>query len=230
MPDDELENVVRRADPDRWLASRLVGDPSERSDVLTLYAFDAELARAIHVTSSPLMAQVRLTWWSEALDEIADGGYVRSQPLAQRLCDLIRRRSLPRDLLRDLIEGRIAALGMAQLGEEAALEWADLVGGSCAVLAAVILGAGELAPGARAAGRLIGMGALARNGVITRQTLASRFQRMRRDANASARRLPASSFPAVAPATLVREQLGRPTASELSRRLRLVWAAARGRI
>ena len=230
MPDDEFEDVVRRTDPDRWLASRLVGDASTRSDLLTLYAFDSEMARAVRATSSSLMAQVRLTWWSEALEEIAGGGGIRRQPLAERLCELVRRRRLPIDLLADLIEGRIVVLGMAQLDEEAALAWAETVGGSATVLAAMTLGAGELAPEARPAGRLIGLGALVRGGVVGREALASRLPRMLVAANASARRLPAAAFPAVAPAVLVRDQIHGAAASELSRRLRLLWAAARGRV
>lgn len=230
MADDELEDVVRRTDPDRWLASRLIGDAADRSDILTLYAFDSELARAIRVTSNPLMAEIRLTWWSEALQEIADGGPVRAHPLAQRLCEVVRRRGLPTDLLAELIEGRIAALGMAQLDDEAALAWADAVGGSAAVLAAMILGAGEVAAEARPAGRLIGLGTLARGGVIERDKLAARIAPMLRDANRSARYLPASAFPGVAVAALARDQLRLETPSELSRRFRLLWAAARGKL
>jgi phytoene synthase len=230
LPDDELENVVRRTDPDRWLASRLVGDASTRLDLLTLYGFDAELTRAVRVTSSSLMAQIRLTWWSEAIEEIAGDGNVRRHPLAQRFCELVRRRRLPADLLSDLIEGRIVVLGMAQLDEDTALAWAEAVGGSATVLAATILGAGDLAPEARPAGRLIGLGALVRGGVVGREALASRLPRMLAEANASAQRLPASAFPAVAPAALVRDQVRGRAASELSRRLRLLWAAARGRV
>ena len=230
MAGDEIEDVVRRTDPDRWLASRLVGDARDRSDVLTLYAFDSELARAIRVTSSPLMAQIRLTWWSEALEEIASGGAVRSHPLAQRLCELVWGRGLPTDLFAELIEGRVAVLGMAQLGDEAALAWADTVAGSAAVLAAMILGAGDLAPAARTAGRLIGLGALVREGVLARADLAERLAPMLREANAAARRLPASAFPAIAAAALARDQLRASPSSELSRRLRLLWAAARGRL
>ncbi|HSZ50387.1 MAG TPA: squalene/phytoene synthase family protein [Caulobacteraceae bacterium] len=230
MPDDEFEDVVRRTDPDRWLASRLVGDVSARSDLLTLYAFDSELARAVRVTSSSLMAQIRLTWWSEALEEVAGGGNVRRHPLAQRLCELVRRRRLPADLLADLIEGRIAVLGMAQLDMDAALAWAGTVGGSASVLAATILGAGDNAPEARPAGQLIGLGALVREGVVGSEAVASRLPQMLVEANASARRLPASAFPAVAPAALVPDQIRGRSASDLSRRLRLLWAAARGRV
>ena len=230
MADDELEDVVRRTDPDRWLASRLVGDPADRADILTLYAFDAELARAIQVTSSPLTAEIRLTWWFEALEEIAGDGPVRAHPLAERLCGLVRRRALPTVLLQDLVEGRIAVLGMAQLDEPSALAWAETVGGSVAVLAALILGAGESAPNARAAGQLIGMASLVRRGLIPPATLAAMVGPMTRDANRSARGLPVRAFPSVAAAALARDQTGGRRASELERRLRLVWASVRGAV
>ena len=230
MADDDLEDVVRRADPDRWLASRLIADPRSRADVLTLYAFDAELARAVRVTSSPLMAQIRLTWWSEVLDEIADEGPVRAHPLAQGLCEMVRRRELPTDLLHDIVEGRITALGMSLLDDESALAWAEAVGGSIAVLAALILGAGSAAQDARPAGRLIGLGTLARAGAVDRASLAPRLALMFKAANGAAKRLPAQAFPAVAAASLARDRLSGRAPSELGQRLRLVWASLWGRV
>jgi 15-cis-phytoene synthase len=227
---DELEDVVRRADPDRWLASRLIGDPRQRADVLTLYAFDAELARAVRITSSPLMAEIRLTWWSEVLDEIAGEGPVRAHPLAQALGEVVHRRRLPIQLLREVVEGRIAALGMSQLDDATALAWADAVGGPAAVLAALILGAKDAASSARPAGCLIGLATLARGGAIDRAGFATRFGSMLNEANVSARRLPASAFPAVAAASLARDRLGDRAPSDLARGLRLVWAALRGRV
>ena len=76
-PADDLDALIRRVDPDRWLSSRFIGDREKRADVIALYAFDYELRRAAEATTSPLMAEIRLTWWSEALDEIYAGGPVR---------------------------------------------------------------------------------------------------------------------------------------------------------
>ncbi len=45
------------------------------------------------------MAEIRLTWWSEVLDEIYDGRPVRRHPTAQALAEAVRRRDLPRDPL-----------------------------------------------------------------------------------------------------------------------------------
>ena len=42
---EDLEQTVRRSDPDRWLASRFITDADMRADVIALYAFNNELAR-----------------------------------------------------------------------------------------------------------------------------------------------------------------------------------------
>lgn len=77
---------------------------------MTLYAFDHELARATAVTSTPLLAEIRLTWWIEMLDEAYGGQVVRRHPVAQALGELIARRALPRSAIEPMIEARLAAL------------------------------------------------------------------------------------------------------------------------
>jgi len=110
---DDLEAGVRRDLPDRWLASRFVGDPDVRADLIALYAFDRELARALSATREPLMAEIRLTWWSETLDEIFGDAAVRRHPVAQALAVAVGRRGLDRSLLEALIDGRLAVLNAA---------------------------------------------------------------------------------------------------------------------
>ena len=66
---DDLDDLIRRVDPDRWLTSRFVGDAAARGVLVALYAYDHELARALRVASAPLMAEIRLTWWREAASE-----------------------------------------------------------------------------------------------------------------------------------------------------------------
>src|SRR4051812_33884425 len=100
---DDLDDLVRRVDPDRWLSSRFVGDPRARADILAIYAYDHELARAPKVASNPLMGQIRLTWWNEALDEIFAGRLVRAHPTAQALADVVLRRGLAREPLEAMI-------------------------------------------------------------------------------------------------------------------------------
>src|ERR1700761_5099788 len=93
-PLEDLEDTVRRADQDRWLASRFIADPAARADVIALYAFDHVLARVPFQVSDPLMGEIRLTWWSEALDEIYGPGPVRAHPVALGLADAVRNRGL----------------------------------------------------------------------------------------------------------------------------------------
>jgi len=40
--DNDLDALVRRVDPDRWLASRFIADAARRADVMALYAFDQD--------------------------------------------------------------------------------------------------------------------------------------------------------------------------------------------
>jgi phytoene synthase len=85
LQDSDLDALIRRVDPDRWLSSRFIGQAAARADVIALYAFDYELARAPRVASNALLGEMRLTWWREALDEIFEGRAVRQHPAAQAL-------------------------------------------------------------------------------------------------------------------------------------------------
>ncbi|RVT84404.1 phytoene synthase [Rhodobacteraceae bacterium CCMM004] len=79
---------VRRGDPDRFLAA-MAAPPAARAVLFPLYAFTLEVARAPWVTKEPLIAEMRLQWWRDALDEIAARGLVRrhevTTPLAQAI-------------------------------------------------------------------------------------------------------------------------------------------------
>src|ERR1700761_667817 len=105
-PLEDLEDTVRRSDPDRWLASRFIAAAGARADVIALYAFDHVLARVPFQVSEPLMGEIRLTWWREALDEIYGAGPVRAHPVALALSDAVRPRGLSRAPLDALVEAR----------------------------------------------------------------------------------------------------------------------------
>jgi len=59
--------IVRRHDPDRFL-SALFAPAERRETLMTLYAFNHELARAREVVSQPTLALMRLAWWREVVD------------------------------------------------------------------------------------------------------------------------------------------------------------------
>jgi phytoene synthase len=227
---DDLDESVRRADPDRWLASRFVADRGLRADLISLYAFDLELDRARRVTTSPLTAEIRLTWWWEVIGEIFGDRTVRAHPVALAMQDVLNRRPLPRNLFEAMIDARIDVLGATTLDEPAALRWADGAGGSIAVLAASLLDPSGRSELARPAGRLLGLASLVRDGRLDRTSGRTLLRRALADADAAARALAPAAFPAVAAAALVDAEIGGGPTSELRRRLRLAWAVARGRL
>ncbi len=91
---DPIAALVRRHDPDRFL-SALFAPPEHRDALLTLYAFDHELARAREVTSEPHLALIRLHWWREVVE-----GARRRHEVATPLGELLDAGRLqPGDLL-----------------------------------------------------------------------------------------------------------------------------------
>lgn len=107
---EDLDALVRRVDPDRWLASRFILDAQNRADVVALYAFDYEVSRAHRVTSQALLAEIRLTWWSDAIAEIFEGRPVRRHPVTLALAEAVNRHDLPRDPFDAIIDARLPEL------------------------------------------------------------------------------------------------------------------------
>jgi phytoene synthase len=224
----DLDGDVRRVDPDRWLASRFIADPRARADVVSLYAFDHELARANAATSTALMAQIRLSWWREGVDAIYAGGPVRRHPTLEALATTIRSRGLTRDHFEAMIETRLGAAGMSRFAPGDALAWARGAQGALAQLSAQILGGPAQAELAAPAGAAWGLALLRGAGVAGGEAFDTQLRAILSDARISARRMSAAAFPAVLCATLVDRRAR--TASELEKRARLTLAALTGRL
>lgn len=235
-PLDDLEDTVRRADPDRWLASRFIADPEARGDVIALYAFDHVLARVPHQVSEPLMGEIRLTWWSEALDEIYGGGAVRAHPVALALADAVRRRGLVRAPLDALIETRFGDLSPEPFADlAAAAAYADMTAGALTQAAVQALGGGVDAPGAMLAGRAYGLAQMAhRRAIGGRSRLPAGLDvrgavaEARRAAAVDLRGLPVRAFPAVAYVCLARRYADGAHLTMLEKQARMVLAALTG--
>src|SRR5882757_3147653 len=113
----DLDAMVRGVDPDRWLSTRFIAQGPARADVIAIYAFDHELARAPRVASNALLAEMRLTWWREALEEIFEGKAVRQHPAAQALAGVVARRGLRREALEAMIDARYRELDATPMSE-----------------------------------------------------------------------------------------------------------------
>lgn len=101
---DACAALVERGDPDRFRAV-MAAPPHLRAQMLPLYAFNLEVARAPWVTEEPLIAEMRLQWWRDVVENAASGA-ARAHEVAGPLHDLIRDFGLPVKVLDRLIAAR----------------------------------------------------------------------------------------------------------------------------
>ena len=88
MSIDACASLVKRGDPDRFRAA-MAGPVTARPVLLVLYAFNIEVSRAPWVTQETMIAEMRLQWWRDALEEIAAGGPVRGHEVVDALAQVL---------------------------------------------------------------------------------------------------------------------------------------------
>lgn len=222
----DLDALVRRVDPDRWLSSRFVADPAARADLIAIYAYDYELARAPRTASNPLLGEIRLTWWREVLDEIYEDRPVRRHPTAEALAYAVKRRSLSRRPLEAMIDARYRELAPEPMNLPEALAWAEGTGGGAAEAAAQVLDRSADPATVRSAGAAWAIGRL-----MATAGLSGADSRTALDAAlAGARGVNVAAFPAVAHAALSRPRSKGERVTGLTARIRLLFAVLRGRV
>jgi phytoene synthase len=231
---DSLDAQVRRADADRWLASRFIADATARADVIALYAFNIELSGIAAAVREPLMGEIRLTWWREAVEAIIAGEPPRRHPVVEALSLAVRRRSLAAAPLQAMIEARFADLdGRAFDDAAAAQRYIDETAGAVIALAVAALGGGD-AEALRPLAQAWGLAGLARIGRLPTEIGPSELRQRIADGLSGARAgvaaLPVAAFPAIAYAALARPYAAGRTPSELEKRLRLTLAVLAGRV
>jgi phytoene synthase len=249
-PDHDLDEKVRAADPDRWLATRFA--PADaRADLVTLYALNDELARVGEHVTNPLMGEIRLAWWREGLESMAGGGAPRAHPVMTALQPAVAAGRLPMSLLDTLVEARHADLETAPFADEAALvAYIDGTAGAVMAAAAHALDPAATPQAVVGAARAWGWAGLYRAGAAwtargRRWTplawadaseaeiashIAHRVEAALKTASEELKTLPVGAFPAVAYATLARPYLKHQRLTDLGRQARLVVAVTRGRI
>lgn len=90
--------IVEKGDPERFAAA-MASPVAARAVLFPLYAFNVEVSRAPWVTQEPMIAEMRLQWWRDALEEIANGGHVRRHEVVtplSRVLDATSARRLDR--------------------------------------------------------------------------------------------------------------------------------------
>ncbi|MEM1276975.1 MAG: squalene/phytoene synthase family protein [Pseudomonadota bacterium] len=137
MAEPELsptEQLVREGDPDLFLAALFTAEPL-RGRLMTLIAFDIELAKASRRSADPIINSLRLQWWRDVVDEAAMGDPPRAHDVAGPLARLVRDASLSAEQFEPLMAGyeREASAPFDAHGFDA---WADQRFGGFLALAA----------------------------------------------------------------------------------------------
>jgi phytoene/squalene synthetase len=88
-------DLVKRGDPDRFRTAMLA-EGNGRAALLVLYAFNLEVARAPWIASEPMIAEMRIQWWADAIAEIFEGRPVRRHEVVSPLAEVIGKHDLPR--------------------------------------------------------------------------------------------------------------------------------------
>jgi phytoene/squalene synthetase len=122
----------------------MAAPPAARGALMGIYAFNVEVSRAPWVTAEPMIAEMRLQWWVDALSEIAVGDRVRSHEVATPLAEIVRLHNLSTGLFTDLVAARRFDIHKDPPADEAALRaYLDATSGNLMWLAARVLGAPE---------------------------------------------------------------------------------------
>lgn len=145
MTVDACAELVAKGDPDRFAAT--MSAPRElRGRLLVLYAFNLEVARAPWVTQEPMIAEMRIQWWVDAIAEIFEGREPRRHEVVSPLVDVIAEAGLTREAFDQLMQARRQDI----YGEPAAdmtvlWDYLDATSGGLVELAATALGASSAA-------------------------------------------------------------------------------------
>jgi NADH dehydrogenase [ubiquinone] 1 alpha subcomplex assembly factor 6 len=148
--------LVRRHDRDRFQTA-LFAPPARREALFALYAFNYEVARVREIVTEPMLGQIRLQWWREAIAAAFAGGAPGEHPVVLALTTAIREFGLSRASLDSLVDSR-----ERDLAPEPPADLAELEGyaeASSAMLVRLALEAlGVRTPEARDLAREIGIG------------------------------------------------------------------------
>ncbi len=97
--------LVARGDPLRFRAT-MAAPLAAREALLPLYAFNLEVARAPWLTEEPMIAEMRLQFWRDVVEEAAECKPARAHEVAAPLTHLIQTKGLPGDLLDGIVAAR----------------------------------------------------------------------------------------------------------------------------
>jgi phytoene synthase len=145
---------IRRFDNDRFLCS-LFAPAAEREALAAVYAFNVEVARIRESVGEPLLGEIRLQWWRDAIEGIY-AGRPSSHQVVVALDQAVRGFGLSRCHFERVVEARVFDLDDAPPPDLAALvDYADATSATLSALSLEVLGADG--DGVRRAARDVGI-------------------------------------------------------------------------
>lgn len=99
--------IVRRHDRDRFMTALVLPD-DRREAVLTIYAFNHEVAKIADAVTETLAGQIRFQWWSDMIGEAVSDGSVRPHEVGTPLAETIRRYDLGQEPFQRILRIREA--------------------------------------------------------------------------------------------------------------------------
>jgi 15-cis-phytoene synthase len=111
-----LIDAARDGEPDRLAAALLAPEP-QRNALLALAAFSSELRRIPYAVKEPMMGEVRLQWWRDAIRTATP----TSNPIADALLDAMTTYAWPSAVLIAMTEAHAFDLYADPMPDEAAL-------------------------------------------------------------------------------------------------------------
>lgn len=130
--------IAREGDPDRFLAA-LFAPPEARERLFALIAFNLELAKIPATVSEPILGEIRLQWWSEAIERLLSSGEAEGHEILLALAAAHRERPLGGEALRTMIAARRVALSDDLEGDPERID--AFVAGTAGALAQAGVGA-----------------------------------------------------------------------------------------
>ena len=121
-PPDEsaVRERARAGEPDRYLAA-LLAPEAARPALLAIAGFLADVGRIAEEVREPMLGEIRLQWWRDAVDA-AGRGERTGHPVADALAEAVRGHRLPVTALQRIIDARSLDIARAGLADDAAVD------------------------------------------------------------------------------------------------------------
>ncbi|MEM7241182.1 MAG: squalene/phytoene synthase family protein [Pseudomonadota bacterium] len=138
-----LAETLRTHDADRFFA--VMSAPARhRATLFTVYAFNLEIARIPYLTVEPLIAEMRLQFWRDVVEE-AYQGKIRAHEVADPFGQLLQGSSIAKEDCMRLIDARRWDIHEKRFSDPEAFEnYIENTAGALARIAAAAIGADDL--------------------------------------------------------------------------------------